>query len=402
MVVLLAVTVPLGRSAGAPLVTTVLAEVVLVLTAIGLWSRWVSPLRALQFGVLGGLVAMTAAVELMSRTIAAGGVAPLAVSLVAYGGVVSIVAMLVLGPDRGALASIGAQATWLVVAARRPEVRAGLEDGGGLLLVVRWDLMLLILLWGSLRAHVHLRAERDALRAEATDARARRQQQQEEEEQRARRLAEAAHELRAPLATIAAGTETLTDHNGDLAAEHMDRVVIALRRAASRLDERTVDLLQATRDREMAAPVLRTEVDVATLIAEALADVRLLARDHRIITDVAGLSTVRLDPAGVEHIVTNLVHNAVKYTPPGSTIEVRLRRVGSTTVLVVADDGPGVPEGVRPLLFEPYVRDATTRDADGTGVGLAVTRTWARRHGGDVRLLDTEVGAAFEVTLPDG
>ena len=317
-----------------------------------------------------------------------------------YVGMISVLLLYVLGTRLGTCASVICQTGWIVIIGLHPAAGWSAFDDA-MMLAISYSVLLLVLLWGVLRTYSLLGVERDALRAQTQLDRAERRKQLEREQRRTRLLAEAAHELRAPLATIEAGTETLGTH-GEILDEDMQRKVLdAISHAAGRLDRRTVELLDAAHDRVTSVPANRVEVDAAAIVTATLDDLDPLTGNHRVRRDLESPLLVRLDPDGLDHILTNLVHNAVKYSPPGTTIEVRLRRVGSSIELVVADEGLGVPEAIRDELFTPWTRDESHADVDGSGVGLAVARTWARRHGGDIVLLDTSVGAAFQVRLPD-
>jgi two-component system, OmpR family, sensor kinase len=105
----------------------------------------------------------------------------------------------------------------------------------------------------------------------------------------------------------------------------------------------------------------------------------------------------------LHRLVLNLLENALRFTPPGTKVEVGLRREGGRVVLAVEDDGPGVPDALRGRLFERFVRG--DGDAGGSfGLGLSIVRAVAEGHGGSVSLADPVdgVGARFVVRLPAG
>ena len=103
-------------------------------------------------------------------------------------------------------------------------------------------------------------------------------------------------------------------------------------------------------------------------------------------------------------MVLNLLDNAVRHTPPGSTIELRLRAEGTDAVVEVADDGPGVPAELREQIFDRFVRGdgpADTAVGGGSGLGLAIVRAVAASHGGTVEAAESDSGGAlFRVKLP--
>lgn len=395
----LAVAFPALRPPGTSDAVTGISMVLALGVALGLWRRLAHPLTLLRLGTLGGLAVMTWGIV----TAASGGVGttPLGLRFLAYAAIAMILALFVLGTRRGVVLAAAVLVVWTLIVARLGPAAALRPPDGEVFAALRYAVVLLVMLWGVLRAHDVLRAERDVLASQARADRARQRELIEEEQGRARMMAEAAHELRAPLATIGAGADTLDQYGDELDPAAHRQVLTAIQHAAMRLDRRTLELLEAARARVHNIPANRQDVDAADVVTTTMADLAPLTASHIVQLDLARPAPARLDPDGVDHILTNLVHNAVKYSPAGSAIDVRLRREGTTTVLVVADHGPGVPDGVRHELFTPWERDASHADVDGTGVGLAVARTWARRHGGDVVLLDTSGGAAFEVRLPD-
>jgi CheY-like chemotaxis protein len=102
-------------------------------------------------------------------------------------------------------------------------------------------------------------------------------------------------------------------------------------------------------------------------------------------------------------MLSNLVANAVKFTPDGGTIRVTVTRWGERAIIEVADSGPGIPTGMRTSVLEPFrqVEGSATRRHEGTGLGLAIAAQVARRHGGELVVADaSEGGALIRVTLP--
>ena len=100
-------------------------------------------------------------------------------------------------------------------------------------------------------------------------------------------------------------------------------------------------------------------------------------------------------------ILTNLLHNAAKYTPPGTIITISAAARQADVLLVVEDDGPGLPPGDPDQLFEKFQRGQPESAIVGAGLGLAICRAAARLHGGDIRATTSSRGGArFEVSLP--
>jgi two-component system OmpR family sensor kinase len=113
---------------------------------------------------------------------------------------------------------------------------------------------------------------------------------------------------------------------------------------------------------------------------------------------------VRGNPDELHRMVVNLLDNAVRYTPEGSKIELRLAADEQSVTIEVEDNGPGIPEQMREQVFDRFVRGsgpADTAAGGGTGLGLAIVRAVARSHGGEVKAIRAPHGGALlTVTLP--
>jgi signal transduction histidine kinase len=201
-------------------------------------------------------------------------------------------------------------------------------------------------------------------------------------------LSDASHELRSPLASMRAQLETGRWPNH----------AVGVKAEATRLAYIVDDLMDLAKADEAAPPSAETDLDDVVL-EEAAA----IAPTTAITIDTTGVGAVRLigDRQALARMVRNLVDNAVRHA--SSRVEVSLAIGDETITLTVDDDGDGVAEVDRQRVFERFTRtdDSRSRDTGGVGLGLAVVRATARRHGGEVRC-DTAPsgGARFIVTLP--
>ncbi|MEV4421201.1 HAMP domain-containing sensor histidine kinase, partial [Patulibacter sp. NPDC049589] len=209
-------------------------------------------------------------------------------------------------------------------------------------------------------------------------------------------IADASHELRTPLTSVQANLELLaltTTGDDQEAAE-------SALRSSRRMRRLVADLLLLAR-MDASREVERTEVDLDRAILEAVDELEPQIGDHEVVLD--------LDPVTVDGIrdelvrmVANLVGNALRHTPPGTEIRVRLRSEGTRGELVVEDDGEGIPADLRRRIFDRFVRRGG-EGAGSTGIGLAIVRAAAQRHGGDVRVEATDPatgrGARFVVAM---
>jgi two-component system, OmpR family, sensor histidine kinase BaeS len=221
-----------------------------------------------------------------------------------------------------------------------------------------------------------------------------------EREDRLRRalVADVAHELRTPVAVLQAETEALVDGVAHPTAETLG----SLHEETIRLG-RMVEDLQTLASAEAAGLHLerrpRDLSRVASEAAEALAS-RFQAADVRLIADLPPTVVVG-DPYRFRQVVTNLLANAVKFTPAGGQVALKVDADGSDAVLEVTDTGPGVPEDEQALVWDRFYRGKAGRGAAGSGIGLAVVKELTAAHGGSVGLSSSPGGGSrFTVRVP--
>lgn len=205
-------------------------------------------------------------------------------------------------------------------------------------------------------------------------------------------VADASHELRTPLATIAGYTE-LARHRPETAGTALAKVETE----SARMTALVEDLLLLAR-LDAGRPLDRRQVDLSRLLLEAVDDARVVDRERswRLALPDEPI-TVTGDAARLHQVVTNLLTNARKYTPAGSTITV----TGTPRGFTVHDDGPGFPADLAPRAFERFVRgDAARTRAGGAGLGLALVRAIVEAHGGTVALASSPGDTTITVRLP--
>jgi signal transduction histidine kinase/CheY-like chemotaxis protein len=216
-------------------------------------------------------------------------------------------------------------------------------------------------------------------------------------------LAMLGHELRNPLGALSNASWLLQDARSDPEAEKRAREVVA--RQVEHLRRLTDDLLDAGRAMLGKIVLHRQPLDLAAATAGVLNTLQAAGQGpvHRISRQLEPV-WVAADITRVEQIVSNLVGNALKYTPVGGTITVRVARDGHEAVLTVADDGPGMPPDLVGRVFEPFVQGE--RDLDrahgGLGIGLSLVRRLAELHGGSASAASAGPGSGsvFQVRLP--
>ncbi len=213
-------------------------------------------------------------------------------------------------------------------------------------------------------------------------------------------VALAAHELRTPVTTVHGFVQTL-NHLGDrLEESQKDELRLALEQQTARMASLVEQLLDLSRLDAEAVEVKPQELD----LRQRLEDVVTVAAGSRLAdvrVEVKGSAVAFVDPSIVDHIVTNLVTNALRYGQAPVLVSAVVE--GGQVRISVEDAGPGVAHEIEETLFERFTRAGVARDrVAGTGLGLAIARAYARAHSGDLRYERGHPGARFVVELPTG
>ena len=227
------------------------------------------------------------------------------------------------------------------------------------------------------------------------------QRQAEASEQQRAFLADAAHELRTPLAVV-----SLQSQRAQRAASDADRreALKSLQSGVDRATRLVTQLLGLARsDRGASEPAQIRPLSFDELLRHTLAELHPLAADKSIDLGLTHADACHMqgDADALRSLIANLIDNAIRYTPAGGRIDVSLVLDGGQALLSVRDSGPGIPVDRRDQLFCRFVR-AGNADTVGSGLGLAIARQVAERHGGDIAMEDAEagVGLAVRVRLP--
>ena len=218
-------------------------------------------------------------------------------------------------------------------------------------------------------------------------------------------VADAAHELRTPIAGVQAVAEAVLQQPPDADPEEVQRLQLLLVRESRRASQLVDDLLDLARI-DSGVELHKENLDLHVLADAQIDRIRLLAPDLTLRVEGPPLP-VYADPARVTQVLANLLDNAKQATPPDGRITVRLGRNGNFAELVVIDSGHGVPPADRERIFDRLVRLDRARDrrSGGSGLGLAIARGFARAHGGDLTCeppAPGATGAVFRLLLPIG
>lgn len=215
-------------------------------------------------------------------------------------------------------------------------------------------------------------------------------------------LAMVAHELRGTLTPLRFGTHIIRS----ALAERPDmlRVLDMIDRQASEIARLSEDLVDATRIGQGGLRLDKLNVEVATILTDSceMAASAAAARQQTFALQMPdGTLRIEGDPVRLAQAVTNLLHNAVKYTPAGGNIRMTVQADGIDLIISVRDDGLGISGALLPHVFELFAQSSRTIavSAGGLGVGLAVVKAVAESHGGTVSATSAGPGAGSEFTL---
>jgi two-component system sensor histidine kinase KdpD len=271
----------------------------------------------------------------------------------------------------------------------RVEARPGLE-----LVISAQSRQVTARLLDGFAAQTAAALDRDRLRTQAAQAEA----LAEGNRMRTALLAAVSHDLRTPLASIKASVSTLRQTDVQWTAADEAALLATIEQGADRLDALIGNLLDMSRlSTGSLQPFLRpTAIDEVAPVAlrglDGGATVQLVVPDR--------LPLVRTDPGLLERVLANLFANALAYSPPGRPPALHARQAGSSVILEITDHGPGVPDALKPRMFEPFERLKARNTGTGVGLGLAVVKGFLDTMGGSVAALDTPGGGlTIRVTL---
>lgn len=214
-------------------------------------------------------------------------------------------------------------------------------------------------------------------------------------------LSAVSHDMKTPLASIlTAGTSLLGQAQASLAQRDLLETIV---QEAERMNDLITNLLNVTRLESGAAALNKEPEALDDLIFGVLSRLSGRLGARAVTADIPqDLPLVPLDPVLVDQLLINLLENALRYTPEGSPLDIRVALRGNRVVVEVGDRGPGIAKGERDKVFEKFYRgQAARRNDGGTGLGLTICRAVARAHGGDMFILAREGGGALiRFTLP--
>jgi signal transduction histidine kinase len=227
-------------------------------------------------------------------------------------------------------------------------------------------------------------------------------------QQREEFLRVAAHELKTPMTTVKGYVQLLNRqiHSPTMPRERVDRTMERLENQVERFEALVSELLDVSRIQSGRLDLRFEPCDLAEIAGEVVNRFEhSLERTshHRLLLDASEPVVGQWDASRLDQVVTNLVSNALKYSPEGGDIRVRVRQLGGQAAeLTVADQGIGIPLAEQAMLFQPFARGAAaTGTAAGSGLGLHITAQIVERHDGTISVQsEPGRGTTFRVVLP--
>ncbi|MEJ0084561.1 MAG: ATP-binding protein [Pseudomonadota bacterium] len=217
-------------------------------------------------------------------------------------------------------------------------------------------------------------------------------------------LANVSHEFRTPLAAQLASIELLREGLKSSPPEKLEELVLSLERGTLRLTRLIDNLLESVRIEAGQLDVRRQSIELADVVDDArgLVEALLLQRDQLLEIDVPADLSLLGDATRLTQVFVNLIANASKFAPEGTSVRVGAQRDGATVSAWVEDSGPGLPAGDASNIFERFKRGGTQEpEPGGLGLGLWISRSIVERHGGHITAARTPQGLTrFTLTLP--
>lgn len=217
-------------------------------------------------------------------------------------------------------------------------------------------------------------------------------------------VSNASHELKTPLATIKILVESMI-YQDDMPAELRQEFLGDINKEIDRLSSVVGDLLTLVHIDSHKLRLRREMMVFSETVRETVARLAPLAkkRGQTLSADIQDGCEMFADPGKLAQVCYNIIENAIKYTPDGGSVTIRLRRAGRDAVLEISDTGVGIPEEDLPHVFDRFYRvdKARSRDTGGTGLGLSIVQQIIRLHAGSVTVQSVRgEGTTFTVQLP--
>jgi two-component system sensor histidine kinase KdpD len=227
---------------------------------------------------------------------------------------------------------------------------------------------------------------------------------EETERLRSALLSSISHDLRTPLSSMIGSASTLKSMSDRLSDEDRDSLLDSVLGEGERLDRYIRNLLDMTKLGHGTLKIERDWIALTDILSSALRRTRNLMSKVRVEREVQeNLPLLFVHPALIEQALVNVLENAAKFAPDGSTLSIQARQSGDELILAISDEGPGIPEGQRDQVFDMFFTGGEgDRGPHGSGLGLAICHGMIAAHGGRIRALagPDGQGATIEMALP--
>lgn len=209
------------------------------------------------------------------------------------------------------------------------------------------------------------------------------------------------HELKSPISTVKLSLQTLQKHS--LQPEQKQKIIDSSLTDVNRLEDLVDNILMAAKIERNDHGLTAENLDISALTEKICSKFQSNKKNVRIISSATPNIHIQIDPTGFTSILTNLIENAIKYSPEGSTVQVALQTKGEQAELLVCDEGCGVPDEEKGKVFNKFYRvgNEDTRKTKGTGLGLYIVKRFVEIFNGTIDIRDnTPTGSIFTVHFP--
>ena len=214
------------------------------------------------------------------------------------------------------------------------------------------------------------------------------------------------HELRTPLTSIKGFADTLLSSGNKLSADQQKRFLSIIKSQVDRLTRLVENLLTVSKLESKKDKSIYKAIELSGFFENIIYNIQPKAQEHKIeVRIMPNLPPVWVDSDKFEQIITNLVDNAIKYSRAGTKIVIEAKFVSENTDFIeinIKDEGVGIPEEHLSKIFTKFSRidNPLTRQVEGTGLGLYITKSLVENMGGEIKVKSSENGSVFSLTLP--
>mgnify|MGYP001132835995 FL=1 len=209
------------------------------------------------------------------------------------------------------------------------------------------------------------------------------------------------HELKSPIAALQLNLETLLKRKLD--PEKQQKLLESMIAETTRLNHLCNNMLLASQFESRQYQMVKEQLNLSELVEQCVLQQQRRVHTHTLVSHIDKDVWIKGDMLTLSLAINNLIENAVKYSPKGSTVEISLHKDQAMAVISVADEGSGIPDAEKTKIFNRFYRigNENTRKTKGTGLGLYLTQKIVQEHLGIIRVLDRKPqGSIFEIAFP--